>query len=155
MTSSKRLLSSRLIFLGFTLIALSTVIFVARLLSQRVYGVPGYRWYVQLVMEMLAPIFAASGWWFLRQLEAKDSDQRSLLAKAYLLLGLEFSASCIVQLLQISSALFADPNAAQFWPATLGSGIGAVGFFLASRVVATVDLATVDLATVDLATTDT
>ncbi len=142
--TSKRRLSSRLIFLGFTLIALSTVIFVVRLLSQRVYDIPRYRWYIQLVMEMLAPIFAAGGWWFLRQLEAKDSEQKSLLAKAYLLLGLELSASCIVQLLQFSTTIFADPFIAQFWLVTLGTASGAVGFFLASNVVATVDLEILD-----------
>ncbi len=143
-TSSKRQLSSRLIFLGFALVALSTVIFIARLLSEKVYYLVGFHWYIQVVMEMLAPSFAASAWWFLRQLEATDSKQRSLLAKAYLLLGLQFSASCVVQLLQFTSTLYVDPYIAQFWLVTFGSGIGAVGFFLASHVVSRMDVATSD-----------
>lgn len=143
-TSLRRRLSSRLIFLGFALLALSTVIFISRLLGQGVYGEPGYRWDAQLVLEMLSPIFAAGGWWFLCQLDAKDSVQKSLLAKAYLVLGLQFSASCTVQLLQVSSATFASTYIAQFWAATLGSGVGAVGFFLASHAVAKVDFTITD-----------
>ncbi len=144
MTSLKHQLSSRLIFFGFALIALSTVVFVTKLLSEKVYNTTGFRWYVQLVLEMLSPILAACGWWFLRQLEAKDSEQKALLTKAYIFLGLQFSAACVVQLLQFSSNLYVDPYIAQFWLVTLGSAIGAVGFFLASNVVAAVEVETSD-----------
>lgn len=120
------------------------MVFVTKLLSEKVYNTTGFRWYVQLVLEMLSPILAACGWCFLRQLEAKDSEQKALLTKAYIFLGLQFSAACVVQLLQFSSNLYVDPYIAQFWLVTLGSAIGAVGFFLASNVVAAVEVETSD-----------
>jgi len=144
-TTPQHWLSRRLIFIGFALVALSTVILFSKLLRQHVFGEPGYRWDTQLVMVMLSPIFAAGGWWFLCQLEAKDSTQRSLLAKAYLFLGLEFSASCIGQVVQVGSAIFKGSPFSQFWLATLGFAVGAVGFFLASHAVAKVNFTTSDI----------
>lgn len=140
MTSSKQRLSRILIVLGFTLVALSTVIFITKLLSQRIYGESSLRWHSQFIVQMLSPIFAAGGWWFLSQLEARDSAQRPVLAKAYFFLGLQFSASFIGELIQWGSPNFRYPSSAQFWTATLGFGVGAIGFFLGSRVIARVDL---------------
>ena len=140
----KRQLPRRLIFLGFALVALSDVILFSKLLNQGVYFEPGYRWRAQLLLEMLGPIFAAGGWWFLSQWQAKDSVQASLLEKAYLLLGLQFSASCIAQLMEAGSTIFKYPFTGQFGLATLGFGVGAVGFFMTSREVAKVNFTTTD-----------
>jgi hypothetical protein len=77
-------------------------------------------------------VFAAAGWWFLCQLEAKDSAQKSLLGRAYVLLGLQFSASFVAQLLRTGGVIFIDRFSAPFWITALGFGVGASGFFLAS-----------------------
>ncbi|MHB1089119.1 MAG: hypothetical protein ACYC19_10215 [Acidimicrobiales bacterium] len=100
-----------------------------------------YRWEVQLVLEMLSPVFAAGGWWFLSRLEARDSVQKSLLAKAYLILGLQFSATGMIEVLQLRSAIDKGPFSTEFLSAILGCAVGAVGFFLASRAVVKVDAA--------------
>lgn len=101
---------------------------------------PSYRWEFQLVLDMLAPIFAAGGWWFLCRLEAKDPEQKSLLAKAYLLLGFQFLALGSIELLQFSPPIHKVSFVAQIMSGAIGSAVGAVGFFLSSRAVAQADL---------------
>ncbi len=105
---------------------------------------PSYRWEVQLVLEMLSPLFTAGGWWFLCRVEAKDLEQKSLLAKAYFMLGFQFLASGLVELLQVSPPIHKGSFVAQILSGTIGSAVGAVGFFLASRVVAKADLPTTE-----------
>jgi len=144
MTTFKTQLPRRLIFIGFALLALSNVIDFSRVLNQGFYFEPGYRWRTQVFLEMLGPIFEAGGWWFLSRLQVKDSVQASLVAKAYFALGLGFSASCVAQLLQAGSAIFTISYIGQVGVATLGFGVGAVGFFMTSRAVAKVDFATDD-----------
>jgi len=143
-TTLQRQLPRRLIFLGFALVALSNVIDFSRVLNQGFYFEPGYRWRAQVFLEMLGPIFSAGGWWFLSQWQAKDSVQASLLAKAYFALGLGFSASCIAQLIQAGSDIFKFSYIDQVGLATLGLGVGALGFFMTSREVAKVDFTTTD-----------
>jgi len=144
MTNLRTQLPRRLIFLGFALLALSNVIDFSRVLNHGFYFEPGYRWRTQVFLEMLGPIFTAGGWWFLSKLQVKDSVQASLLAKAYLAFGLGFSALCIAQLVQAGTAIFKYPFPGQFEVATLGFGVGAVGFFLTSRTVAKLDFTTTE-----------
>ena len=71
---------------------------------------------------------------------AKDSAQRSLLAKAYVVLGLQFAASCAAYLLRAGHVIFMDRFSAPFWITALGFGVGAVGFFLTSFTIRKIDL---------------
>jgi len=139
-TLSRHQLSRRLIFGGFALLALSTVISFYNYVSPSYLGGTGYSTYAQLVLETLSALFAAGGWWFLCQLEAKDSAQKSLFAKAYLVLGLQFAASCIGQLLRAGHVIFIVRFSAPFWITALGFGVGAVGFFLASFTIREINL---------------
>ncbi|GEM_PF-1343809 len=143
-TMSRHQLSRRLIFGGFALLALSTAISSYNYVSQSYPGGTGFSTYVQLVLETLSALFAAGGWWFLCQLEAKDSAQKSLFAKAYVVLGLQFLALCVVQLLRAGHVIFIDRFSAPFWIAALGFGVGAVGFFLASISIRRIDLMPLD-----------
>jgi hypothetical protein len=129
-TLSRHQLSRRLIFAGFAILALSGVITFYNLASQSYLSESGFSNDAQLVLATLSALFAASGWWFLCQLETKDAAQKSLLAKAYLVLGLQFSASCIGQLLRASHVIFVDQFSAPFWVTAIGFGVGAVGFLL-------------------------
>ena len=70
----------------------------------------------------------------------QDSAQKSLLAKAYVVLGLQFSASCVAHLLRTGSVIFIDRFSAPFWITALGFGVGAFGFFLASFTIGEIDL---------------
>ncbi len=140
MTLSRHQLSRRLIFGGFALLALSTVISSYNYVSQSYPGGTGVSTYAQLVLETLSALFAAGGWWFLCQLGAKDSAQRSLLAKAYVVLGLQFAASCAAYLLRAGHVIFMDRFSAPFWITALGFGVGAVGFFLTSFTIRKIDL---------------
>jgi hypothetical protein len=129
-----------LIFGGFGLLALSTAISSYNYVSPSYLGGTGFSTYARLVLETLSALFAAGGWWFLCQLEAKDSAQKSLLAKAYLVLGLQFSASCVAHLLRTGVVIFIDRFSAPFWITALGFGVGAVGFFLAAFTIGEIDL---------------
>ena len=140
MNLSRYQLSRRLIFGGFSLLALSTAISSYNYVSPSYLGGTGFSTYAQLVLETLSALFAAGGWWFLCQLEAKDSAQKSLLAKAYVVLGLQFSASCVAYLLRAGGVIFIDRFSAPFWITALGFGVGAVGFFLASFTIGKIDL---------------
>ena len=73
-------------------------------------------------------------------METKDSAQKSLLVKAYVILGLQFSASCVGQLLRAGHVIFIDRFSAPFWITALGFGVGAVGFFLATFTIGKIDL---------------
>ena len=140
MNLSRHQLSRRLIFGGFGLLALSTAISSYNYVSPSYLGGTGFSTYAQLVLETLSALFAAGGWWFLCQLEAKDSAQKSLLAKAYVVLGLQFSASCVAHLLRTGGVIFIDRFSAPFWITALGFGVGAFGFFLASFTIGEIDL---------------
>jgi hypothetical protein len=129
-----------LIFGGFALLALSTAISSYNYVSQSYLGGTGSSTYAQLVLATLSALFAAGGWWFLCQLETKDSAQKSLLVKAYVILGLQFSASCVGQLLRAGHVIFIDRFSAPFWITALGFGVGAVGFFLATFTIGKIDL---------------
>lgn len=122
------------------MLALSTVISSYNYVSQSYLGGTGFSTYAQLVLETLSALFAAGGWWFLCQLKAKDSVQRSLFAKAYVVLGLQFSASFVAELLRAGHVIFIDRFSAPFWITALGFGVGAVGFFLASLTIWKIDL---------------
>ena len=139
-TSSKHQLSRLLIFGGFVLLALSTAISSYNYLSQDIPSGTGFSIYAQLILEALSALFAAAGWWFLSQLEAKSSVQESLLAKAYALLGLQFSASCVAHLVGAGGVIFIDRFSAPFWITALGFGVGAGGFFLTSFTMRSIDL---------------
>lgn len=129
---SKLPFSSRWIFSGFALLALSSVITFYNLASQSYLSQSGFNNDAQLVLATISALLAAGGWWFLCQLGAKDSAQKSLLAKAYGLLGLQFSASCIGQLLRAGSVIPINRFSAPYWITALGFGVGAIGFFLTS-----------------------
>ena len=122
------------------MLALSTAISSYNYVSPSYLGGTGFSTYAQLVLETLSALFAAGGWWFLCQLEAKDSAQKSLLAKAYVVLGLQFSASCVAYLLRAGGVIFIDRFSAPFWITALGFGVGAAGFFLASFTIGKIDL---------------
>ena len=129
---SKRLTSSRWIFTGFALLALSSLLTFYNLTSEGYLSQSGVKGDAQLVLSMMLALFAAGGWWFLHQIVARDSAQKVLLAKAYLLLGLQFSASCIGLLLSNSPAILINRFSAPYWIDSLGFAVGAVGFLLAS-----------------------
>ena len=142
--TSKLPISSRWIFTGFALFALSQVITLYNLVSEGYLGQSGFNNGAQLVLATISILFAAGGWWFLCQLGAKDSGQESLLAKAYLFLGLQFTASCIGQLLRASSVIFINRFSAPYWITALGFGVGSIGFFLSSYALKKVDLTATD-----------
>jgi hypothetical protein len=144
LTSSRHQLSRRLIFGGFALLALSAVISFYNYLSQSYPGGNSTNTDAQIVLYALSALFAAGGWWFLCQLETKDSAQKSLIAKAYGLLGLQFSASCVAHLIGAGGVIFIDRFSAPFWITALGFGVGAVGFFLAPLTISKVELAPSD-----------
>ena len=144
MTWSRQTFSRRLIFGGFALLALSMVISTYNYLSQTYLGGTGASTYAQLVLATLSALFAAGGWWFLCQLKTEDSAQKSLLVKAYVVLGLQFSASCIGQLLRAGHVFFINRFSAPFWIDALGFGVGAAGFFLTSFMVNRVEPVSTD-----------
>jgi len=137
-------MSRRLIFGAYAILALSTAIATYNFLSQSGPGGIGASFDSQMILDFTSTIFAASGWWFLCQLQAKDAVQRSVLSKAYLFLGLEFSALCIVHLLTGSGVVFVDRQSAPFWITSLGFAVGAIGFLSTSYSTRTSDIAPVD-----------
>lgn len=139
MIRSEPQLSRRLIFGGFAILVLSGVVTFINLTSQNYFSESGSKNDVQLVLATLSGLFAAGGWWFLCQLNARDTTQQSLLAKAYVGLGLEFSASCVAQLLRSGHVIFIDRFSAPFWLTALGFGVGATGFFLTAFSLKKVD----------------
>jgi hypothetical protein len=143
-TWSRQTLSRRLIFGGFALLALSMVISTYNYLSHTYLGGTGASTYAQLILAALSTLFAAGGWWFLCQLKTEDSAQRSLLVKAFVVLGLQFSVSCIGQLLRADHVFFINRFSAPFWIDALGFGVGAAGFFLTSFMVYRVDPVSTD-----------
>ncbi|MHB1089120.1 MAG: hypothetical protein ACYC19_10220 [Acidimicrobiales bacterium] len=132
MTSSKLTTSGRWIFTGFALLALSSLLTFYNLASQGYLSNSSFNGDAKLALSTIVALFAAGGWWFLSQIEAKDSKQHALHAKAYVLFGLQFSMSCIGLLLSNGPVIFIDRFSAPYWINSLGFGVGAVGFFLAS-----------------------
>ena len=147
MNLSKLQLSRRLIFGGFALLALSTAITAYNLLSQSEPSGIDVSTYAQLVLETLSSMFAAGGWWFLCQLQAKDSVQHSLLSKAYVVLGLQFSTLCIAHLLTANGVTFIDRLTAPYWITCLGFAMGAIGFFVTSHMTRSFDIVPVESST--------
>lgn len=143
-TLSRHQLSRRLIFAGFALLALSMAISSYNYVSQSYPGGLGFATYAQLALETLSALLAAGGWWFLCQLEAKDHAQQVLFARAYVVLGLQFSASCVAHLVGAGHVIFIDRFSAPFWITALGFGVGALGFFSASFTIGKTDLMTSD-----------
>jgi hypothetical protein len=127
-----------LIFGGFALLALSAVLSTYNYVSPGYPGT-GFSNDAQAFLSMFSSLFAAGGWWFLCQLEAKDSVQESLITRAYVFLGLQFVASCVAQFLRARGVLFIDRLSAPYWLTGLGFGVGAAGFLLAAYTIRRVD----------------
>lgn len=141
---SKRSTSSRWILTGFALLALSSLLTFYNLTSEGYLSQSGFKDEAQLLLSTMAALFAAGGWWFLCQIVAKDSAQKVLLTKADVLLGLQFSASCIGLLFSSGPAIRMNRFSAPYWINALGFAVGAGGFFLASYRLNKLDLTTGD-----------
>ena len=144
MNESTVLIARRLIFAAFALLALSTLITTYNVLRPGPVGGGFNNTIVQLWLVSLSTLFAAAGWWYLSQWRPVDAAQRSLLAKAYVLLGLQFSSALVARIVMSNGVTFINRMSAPYWITVFAFAVGAVGFFVTAFSNRSADVAQTD-----------
>ena len=125
--------SSRLIFVGFALLAISSMVILYFDVSNRLFTVVGIHNVIENFTQPMAALFAALGWWFLSHLDGRDDEQRTLIHQAYWALGLALAANAIQQFLAISEVSGLSQFTWELWISAVGCVVAAVGFILTAR----------------------
>lgn len=137
--------ANRLILTGYLILALSSLVsFINNVRLSHFFDRTDFRFLVQVFLSPVAALATALGWWFLCRLEAQDSRQQSLFAKAYAGLGVGFAVSCIIQLSEANTVIFGDTYSWPFWLTLVGFGVGAAGYFLTASAMAKSKLVSTD-----------
>jgi hypothetical protein len=125
--------SSRLIFAGYAIIALSLLMILYFDVSNQFFAVAGFRNDVQTFTQPVAALLTAVGWWFLSRLDARDGEQQFLIHQAYWALGLALAANAIQEIFAISEVSGLTRFTWELWINAVGYVVAAVGFILTAR----------------------
>ena len=124
---------SLLIFVGFALIAVSSLVILYHYVVNQFFTAMGWRAMVEIFPQPLSSLFAAVGWWFLCHLGARDEEQRTLLLQSYWALGLASAVLAISEFLVLSGVAGLSQFTWEVWLYAAGSAVAAVGFILTAR----------------------
>jgi hypothetical protein len=126
-----------LIFVGFVLIALSSLVILYYDVTGRYFAFVGWRNILQTIIQPLSSLFAAGGWWFLSRLGAHDEEQRSIIRRAYWALGLASAVIAVLELLTITEVSGLSQFTWELWLSAVGSAVATMGYILTARRPAT------------------
>ena len=132
-TSYWRRPSRILIFTGFAVMALASLVTLRDALASHYYTFADPRGALQLFTPPLASLFAAAAWWLLCHFDAATRLQQSTLARAYLWFGLATGVGTVQQVISISQISAVTRAPGELWLNAAGSLIATIGFILASR----------------------
>ena len=131
--NEKKRIAQTWIVVGFTLVALGSIVNFGVLVSNNYFGEGNVRADLQLFLGPISSFAALCAWWFLGKIATLESTHAPLFKKAFLGLSLQFACLGVsyVNLLWMRPGL--DKYTTSTWLLTLGVASSAIGFFLMSR----------------------